>query len=182
MTTAHTEIENISAQIADLRLLWNDLAAKGKHAEAVGVENEIAGLERAVARYEIQAKAQGTERKRQQAVDAANSTLEQIEKHKAARVEMEVVVAELERHAAAIVDTFKRLDPAWTKCSASFPRWEQFKDAAMQAAYDEALAGNRYPRFDALRLRLRLPLAMSVIRERVNGGLNHILQAADARF
>ena len=182
MTNASNELENISAQIADLRLLWNDLAAKGKHAEAVGVENEIAALERSSARYEIQQKAERTERKRQQAVDAANSTLEQIEKHKAARVEMEVVVAELERHAAAIVDTFKRLDPAWTKCSASFPRWEQFKDAAMQAAYDEALAGNRYPRFDALRLRLRLPLAMSVIRERVNGGLNHILQAADARF
>ena len=182
MSNASTELENISAQIADLRLLWNDLAAKGKHAEAVGVENEIAALERSSARYEIQQKAERTERKRQQAVDAANSTLEQIEKHKAARVEMEVVVAELERHAAAIVDTFKRLDPAWTKCSASFPRWEQFKDAAMQAAYDEALAGNRYPRFDALRLRLRLPLAMSVIRERVNGGLNHILQAADARF
>ena len=182
MTTASIELGNIGAQIAELRKLWNELAAQGKHAEAVGVENEIAALERSSARYEIQQKAERTERKRQQAVDAANSTLEQIEKHKAARVEMEVVVAELERHAAAIVDTFKRLDPAWTKCSASFPRWEQFKDAAMQAAYDEALAGNRYPRFDALRLRLRLPLAMSVIRERVNGGLNHILQAADARF
>jgi hypothetical protein len=182
MTTASIELENIGAQIADLRLLWNDLAAKGKHAEAVGVENEIAGLERAVARYEIQATAEGAERKRQQAVDAANSTLGQIERHKAARVELESVVADVEAAAKAVDAAMAHLQPAWTRCVATWPSWEKFKDSAQQEAYDEALGGDRYPRFDPLRLRLRLPLVLDILRLRGNRGLNDILSAADARF
>lgn len=168
--------------IEDLKQRWSEAAANGDHATAYSLEQEIDAMERQARREAVQQDAERKAAKLAQAAEAAKVTLKAIEAHKVARVELEEVVAELERHAAAIVDTFKRLDPAWTKCSASFPRWEQFKDAAMQAAYDEALAGNRYPRFDALRLRLRLPLAMSVIRERVNSGLNHILQAADARF
>jgi hypothetical protein len=182
MTTAHTEIENINAQISQLRTLWNDLAAQGKHAEAVGVENEIAGLERAVARYEIQAKAEGAERKRQQAVDAANSTLGQIERHKAARVELESVVAEVEAAAKAVDAAMERLRPAFTKCLASWPSWEKFKDPAQQEAYDEALGADKYPRFDALGLRLRLPVVLAILTHRGNRGLAEILNAADARF
>lgn len=182
MTTAHTEIENINAQISQLRTLWNDLAAQGKHAEAVGVENEIAGLERAVARYEIQAKAEGAERKRQQAVEAAQSTLAQIERHKAARVELESVVAEVEAAAKAVDAAMARLGPAWSKCGASWPSWQQFKDREQQQAYDAELGADKYPRFDALRLRLRLPLVLDILRQRGNRGLNEILAAADARF
>lgn len=182
MTTAHTEIENINAQISQLRTLWNDLAAKGKHAEAVGVENEIASLERAVARYEIQAKAEGAERKRRQAVEAAQSTLAQIEKHKATRVELETVIAEIEEAAKAVDAAMARLGPAWSKCGASWPTWQQFKDPEQQQAYDAELGADRYPRFDALRLRLRLPLVLDILRHRGNRGLNEILAAADARF
>lgn len=182
MTTAHTEIENINAQISQLRTLWNNLAAQGKHAEAVGVENEIAGLERAVARYEIQAKAEGAERKRQQAVDAANSTLDQIEAHKAARVELETVVAEIEEAAKAVDAAMARLGPAWSKCGASWPSWQQFKDPEQQQAYDAELGRDKYPRFEPLRLRLRLPLILDILRSRGNRGLNDILSAADARF
>ncbi len=182
MTTASIELENISTQIADLRLLWNDLAAKGKHAEAVGVENEIAGLERAVARYEIQATAERTDRKRQQAVDAANSTLEQIEAHKAARVELERVVAEVEAAAKAVDAAMERLRPAFMKCVASWPSWDKFKDPAQQEAYDDALGADKYPRFEALGLRLRLPVVTAILAHRGNRGVADILQAADARF
>lgn len=134
MTTVHTEIENINAQISQLRTLWNDLAAQGKHAEAVGVENEIAGLERAVARYEIQAKAEGTKRKRQQAAAAAESTLKQIEVHKLARAELEAVVVEIEEAAKAVDAAMARLQPAFTKCVASWPSWQKFKDTEQQQA------------------------------------------------
>jgi hypothetical protein len=182
MTTVHAEIENITAQIAELRALWLDLAAQGKHAEAVGVENEIASLERAVARYEIQAKAQGTERKRQQAVDAAESTLGQIERHKVARAELESVVVEVEAAAKAVDAAMERLRPAFTKCLASWPSWEKFKDPAQQEAYDEALGADKYPRFDALGLRLRLPVVLAILTHRGNRGLAEILNAADARF
>lgn len=182
MTSASTELENIGAQIADLRLLWNDLAAKGKHAEAVGVENEIAALERSSARYEIQRQAERTENARLRSVEAAESTLGQIEKHKAARVELESVVAEVEAAAKAVDAAMARLQPAFMKCLASWPSWEKFKDSAQQEAYDEALGGDRYPHFDPLRLRLRLPLILDILRSRGNRGLNDILQSADHRF
>ena len=182
MTTASTELENIGAQIADLRLLWNDLAAKGKHAEAVGVDNEITALEKSAARYEVQQKAERTERKRQQAVDAANSTLEQIEAHKAARVELERVVAEVEAAAKAVDAAMAHLQPAWSRCVATWPSWPDFKDPVQQEACSEALGGDRYPRFEPLRLRLRLPLILDILRSRGNRGLNDILSVADARF
>lgn len=182
MTNASTELENISAQIADLRLLWADLAAKGKHAEAVGVENEIAALERSAARYEIQRQAERTENARLRAVQAAESTLEQIAKHKAARVELESVVVEVEAAAKAVDAAMERLRPAFTKCLASWPSWEKFKDPAQQETYDEALGADKYPRFDALGLRLRLPVVLAILTHRGNRGLAEILNAADARF
>lgn len=182
MTNAFTELENISAQIADLRVLWTDLAAKGKHAEAVGVENEIAALERSSARYEIQRQAERTENARLRAVEAADSTLEQIAKHKAARAELESVVAEVEAAAKAVDAAMARLVPSWNRCVATWPTWDQFKDPAQQEAYDEAMGGDRYPRFDPLRLRLRLPLVLDILRSRGNRGLNDILSVADTRF
>ena len=182
MTTASIELENIGTQIADLRKLWNELAAQGKHAEAVGVENEIAALERSSARYEIQQKAERTENARLRAVEAAESTLGQIERHKAARVELESVVAEVEAAAKAVDAAMARLQPAWTRCVATWPSWPDFKDPAQQEACSEALGGDRYPRFDPLRLRLRLPLVLDILRLRGNRGLNDILSAADARF
>ena len=182
MTTASIELENIGAQSAELRKLWNELAAQGKHAEAVGVENEIAALERSSARYEIQATAERTERKRQQAVDAANSTLGQIEAHKAARVELERVVAEVEAAAKAVDAAMERLRPAFMKSVASWPSWEKLKDPAQQEAYDDALGADKYPRFEALALRLRLPVVTAILAHRGNRGVADILQAADARF
>ena len=182
MTTVHAEIESINAKIAELRALWHDLAAKGKHAEAVGVENEIAGLERAAARYEIQAKAEGAERKHRQAVSAAESTLNQIEAHKVARAELEAVVVEVEAAAKAVDAAMERLRPAFTKCVASWPSWQKFKDAEQQQAYDAELGADKYPRFDALRLRLRLPVVLAILSHRGNRGLAEILNTADARF
>lgn len=169
-------------EIEDLKQRWREAAEKGDHAAAYSIEQEIDALERQAKREAVQHEAERKAAMLSRAVEAARATLKTIDAHMAARAEMEEVVAELERHAAAVVDTFKRLDPTWTKCRASFPRWEEFHDEAAQAAYDEALGANRYPRFDPLRLRLRLPLAMSIIQERANGGLDYILQAADARY
>lgn len=182
MTAASVEIESINSQLSELRTLWADLAAKGKHAEAVGVENEIAALDRAVARFEIQKKAEGAEAARLRAVEAADSTLGQIEKHKAARVELESVVAEVEAAAKTVDAAMGRLQPAFMKCVASWPSWEEFKDPMQQEAYDEALGLDKYPHFDALRLRLRLPLVLDILRQRGNRGLNDIISVADARF
>jgi hypothetical protein len=182
MTTATTEIETITAQIADLRVLWNDMAANGRHAEAVGVENEIAALERSSARYEIQQNAERTKNARLRAVDAANSTLRDIAKHKSARSELESVVAGIEAAAKAVDAALGRLGPSWTQCVATWPTWEQFNDPAQQEAYNETLGGDRFPVFDPLRLRLRLPLVLDILRMRGNRGLNDILSVADARF
>jgi hypothetical protein len=182
MDNPSIELENISAKIADLRLLWNDLAAKGKHAEADGVEKEIAALERSAARYEIQQEAERTENARRSAAEAGKSTLARIEMHKAARVELESVVAEVEAAAKAVDAAMERLGPAFTKCLVSWPSWEKFKDPAQQEAYDAAMGRDKYPRFDTLGLRLRLPVVVAILTHRANRGLAEILNAADARF
>lgn len=182
MTNASIELEKINAKIAELRPLWNNLAAQGKHAEAIGVDNEITALEKSAARYEVQATAERTENARLRAVEAAESTLGQIERHKAARVELESVVAEVEAAAKAVDAAMERLRPAFMKCVASWPSWDKFKDPAQQEAYDDALGADKYPRFEALGLRLRLPVVNAILAHRGNRGLADILQAADARF
>jgi hypothetical protein len=163
-------------------LLWNDLAAKGKHAEAVGVENEIAALERSAARHKVQHEAEQIERARLSSIADAKSTLDDIERHKAARVELEAVVAELEAAAKAVELAIERLRPAFTKALVSWPTWRKYEASVEQEAYDETLEANKYPRFEPIRLRLRLPLVLDILRHRGNRGLNDILHAADARF
>jgi len=181
MNNVAAEIESINAQLPQLRALWNDLAAKGKHAEAASVENEIEALERAVARYEIQHQAGRIENARARAVEAAQPTLAQIEKHRAARVTLETAVADIEAAARQLEAALTRLGPAFTACVATYPRKETFKDPAQQEAYDEALgAAGRRLDFDPIRLRSRLPLVLDTLRE--NRGLNAVLSRADARF
>lgn len=184
MNSVATEIDNINAQLPQLRTLWNELAAKGKHAEAASVENEIEALERAVARYEIQHQAGRTENARARAVEAAQPTLAQIEKHRAARVTLERAVSDIEAAAKAMEAAMASLGPAFTACVATYPRKETFKDPAQQEAYEDALgAAGRKMDFDPIRLRLRLPLVLDILRERGNRGLNEILSRADlARF
>lgn len=178
----NNEIESINAQLPRLRTLWTELAAKGKHVEAASVENEMAALEKALARYEVQHQAGQAEAARARAVEAAKATLAQIETHTAARSELESVVAEIEAAAKAVDAAMSRLDPAWSRCVATYPRSVTFKDPAQQSAYDDAMEGNRYPNFAPLRLRLRLPLVLDIFRGRGNAGLNHILSVADTRF
>jgi len=180
--TASTEIENLNAQIAELRTLWNELAATGKHAEAVGVENEIAALERSAARYAIQQKAEQAENARLRAVDAAEATRAQIEKHRATRAQLELVVSEVEAAAKAVDAAMSRLLPAFQACAHSYPTGRDFDDPLQQEAYDNALGANKYPKFEPLRLALRLPLVLDVLRQRGNRGLNDILSVADYRF
>lgn len=180
--SASTEIENLRAQIANQRKVWNGLAAAGKHAEAEGVENEIKALERSSARYEVQQQAEQAEYTRLRAVAAAKSTHEQIERHRKARADLEAVVAEMEAAAKAVDAAWARLGPSWMQCRLSFPSWERFDDPALQDAYDDALGADRNPAFNPLRLGMRLPLVLDILRQRGNRGLNEILSVADARF
>lgn len=179
----NTEIENIThAQLPRLRSLWRSLAGSGKHVEAASVENEIAALEKAVARYEVQFAQQQIEAARGRAVEAAKATLAQIKTHRAARLELESVVAEVEAAAKAVDAAMSRLEGEWSKCAGTYPRWDTFKDPAQQAAYDAAMEGNRYPDFAPLRLSLRLPAVIEVLSRRGHAGLNHIVEAAAGRF
>lgn len=177
-----SQLENIRAQISRLRDKWTELAGKGEHAEAVGVENEIEALERASARHEVQAEAERNEAARARAVAAAAAKVGQIETHRAARAELELVVADIEAAAKALDAAMARVTPAWNHCVATYPRSETFRDSAQQAAYDEALGGNRYPNFEPLRLAVRLPLVLDTLRGHTVGGPGHILAAADTRF
>lgn len=178
----NTQLSNLSSQIAALKSKWQSLAATGSHAEAVGVENEIEALSRAEARAAVQHQAQQAEAARARAVDAATATLAEIETHRAARGELEGVVADIEAAAKALEAAMARVTPAWNRCVATYPRHETFKDPAQQAAYDEALDGNRYPNFKPLRLAVRLPAVLDVLRGYTVGGPAHTLALADTRF
>lgn len=177
-----SQLENIRAQISRLRDKWTELAGKGNHAEAVGVENEIDALERASLRHEVQAEAERTENARARALAAATATLAGIETHKAARAELEGVVSDIEAAAKALDAAMARVTPAWNRCVSTYPRHETFKDSAMQEAYDQALGSNLYPSFQPLRLAVRLPLVLDTLRGYTVGGPGHILAAADTRF
>lgn len=177
----NAQIENINNQIATLRAKWRTLAATGKHADAVSLENEISSLERSSVRIGIQQEAEAIEAARARAADAAKPTLEQIEKHRAARVVLEKAIADIEVAARQLEGATGRLEPAFMACAATWPRTETFKDAAQQEAYDEALgAAGRNPNFEPLRLRLRINLVLDLLRER---RLDDILARADlARY
>jgi chromosome segregation ATPase len=177
------KIDEINAKITELRALWNSHAAAGKHKEAEALENEIAALERSIARLEIQQQAEAAERKLKRAVDAAKSTTDEIARHKAERAELETVISEIELHAKALDAALDKLEPAFVKCARSYPVWHRFHDEAEQEAYDEALGADKYPRFDALKLQLRISPIITMLRYRTNGlGTGNVLAAADARF
>lgn len=182
MTNASTELENVGAKIAELRTLWQSAAAAGKHGEAVSLKNEIRALEDASERYEIQRHAEAAESRRRRAVDAAKATLEQIEQHRGERAELERLVVEVEAAATAIDETMRRLRAAWPRCRISYPTQEQFADEAMQKSYEEALAGNRFPSFEPLRLGLRLPVVLDSLRAHCHHGLYDIIGVTDPRF
>lgn len=176
------EIEKIRAHLEALRALWNNLAAEGKHSEAASVENEVAALERASARYEVQLQAEQVGAARARAVAAADAQRGQIEAHRVARAELQLVVADIEAAAKALDAAMARVTPAWNRCVSTYPRHETFRDSAQQAAYEEALGSNRYPNFEPLRLAVRLPLVLDTLRGYTVGGPGHILAAADTRF
>lgn len=174
-------IEDTRAKIAELQALWQSAAAAGKHGAAVDLKNEIRALEDAVERLEIQGQAERIEAARIQAVEAAKATSKRIERHRAARVELEAVVTELEAAAKAVDEAMGRLRPAWSKCRVTWPAFDQFPPV-QQEAYNEALGADKYPHFDPLRLGLRLPAVVDILTERGNRGLADILSMADARF
>ncbi|MHB1215471.1 MAG: hypothetical protein ACYCY9_10825 [Thiobacillus sp.] len=179
----NAQIANISSQITTLRAKWQTLAATGKHADAVGIEIEITALERASARYEIQHDAEQVEAARLRAIDAAGATLAQIEKHRAARGELEGVVSDIEAAAKALEAAMARVAPAWNRCVGTWPRASKFKEDAEQEAYNEALGSEgRYPHYQPLKLATRLPVVLDVFRQFGNGGPGHTLAAADTRF
>lgn len=168
--------------IEELETRWQDACARGDHAAAYAIEQEIDALKRQGKREVVQQQAEAAESRRRSAVDAAKATLKQIEQHKIERTELERLVVELESAAAAVDTAMARLRPAWTRCRNSYPIQDKFTDPAQQGAYDEALGNNRYPSFEPLRIGLRLPAVLSILRDRANRGLGDILSVPDARF
>jgi len=121
-------------------------------------------------------------KKRQEAVEDAAATLRAIENHRAVRADFEALVCELEQAAQIVDAALARVQSEWPRLVHSYPRWAQYREPAQQIAYDEALVGNRFPVFEPLRLRLRLPQVLGILRERGSRGLADLLNVADARF
>ena len=77
--------------------------------------------------------------------------------------------------ATADVDAaLARVKSEWPRLVHSYPRWEQYREPAQQIAYDEALGTDKYPRFDPLQLRLRLPVTINSLRREVIMNLKSI--------
>ena len=172
----------MSATIDELQTRWQEACARGDHAAAYSIEQEIDALGRQAKREAVQQEADKAAKKRHEAIEDAAATLRAIENHRAVRTDFETFVCELEQATQAVDTALARVKSEWPRLVHSYPRWEQYREPEMQDAYDEALAGNRYPRFDPLQLRLRLPKVLDVLRERGSRGLTDLLNAADARF
>ena len=168
--------------IEELQTRWQDACARGDHAAAYSIEQELDALGRQAKREAVQHEADKAAKKHQEAVEDAAATLRAIENHKAVRCEFEALVAELEQATKAVDAALARVKSEWPRLVHSYPRWEQYRDPAQQTAYDEALAADKYPSFNPLQLRLRLPQVLDVLRERGARGLTDLLNAADARF
>lgn len=180
MQTAAIEIAAITDQIAELRQTWATLAASGRHAQAISIENEIAALERSIARLELQKAAESQALKVNRATLAAQDTLKQIEQHHAARSELAAIVKELEDTSRHLEEIMARMRPAWTRCVTSYPAGQEFSDPEQLAAYRNTLGD--WPDFEPLRLQLRLPTVMSALRLVTSRGCSDILSVADVRF
>ena len=168
--------------IEELQTRWQDACALGDHAAAYSIEQELDALGRQAKREAVQHEADKAAKKRQEAVEDAAATLRAIENHKAVRCEFEALVADLEQAAHAVDAALGRVQSEWPRLVHSYPHWAQYPNEAMQAAYDETLGAEKYPRFDSLKLRLRLPHVLGVLRERGSRGLTDLLNAADHRF
>lgn len=171
-----------TAKIAELRSAWESHAARGDHAAAYSIEQEIDALERQAKREAVQQQAEAAESRSRRAVAAAKATLEQIEQHRGERAELERLVVELEAAATAVDEAMRRLRAAWPRCRTSYPAQEQFNDPIQQGTYDQALGADRYPTFEPLRLGLRLPVVLDNLRAHCHQGLYDIIGVTDARF
>ena len=168
--------------IEELQTRWTEAAEKGDHATCYNIKREIEALEHQAAVDAVKHEADKAAKKRQEAVEDAAATLRAIENHKAVRCEFEALVADLEQAAHAVDAALGRVQSEWPRLVHSYPHWAQYPNEAMQAAYDETLGAEKYPRFDPLKLRLRLPHVLGVLRERGSRGLTDLLNAADSRF
>ena len=172
----------MSATIEELQTRWKEACARGDHAAAYSIEQEIDALGRQAKREAVQQEANKATKKRQEAVEDAAATLRAIENHRAVRADFETLVCELEQATQAVDAALARVKSEWPRLVHSYPRWEQYREPEIQDAYNDALGSNKHPAFTPLRLRLRLPQVQDALRERANRGLNDLLTAADARF
>jgi len=164
-----------------LKQQWTEAAAKGDHATAYSLEQEIDALERQARREAVQRQADKAAKKRLEAVEDAAATLGAIDNHKAIRAEFEALVAELEQAAQAVNALLNRVESEAPRLVHSYPRWARYDDAELQEAYNEALGAGKNPAFEPLRLGLRLPAVLAILRERGLRGLT-ACQVADFRF
>ena len=168
--------------IEELKARWEEAAAKGDHATCYSIKQEIEALEHQAAVDAVQRKAKAEAARIGEAVEDAAATLRAIENHKAVRCEFEALVADLEQAAHAVDAALGRVQSEWPRLVHSYPHWAQYPNEAMQAAYDEEMGAEKYPTFSPLKLRLRLPQVLDVLRERGARGLTDLLNAADSRF
>ena len=168
--------------IEELKARWEEAAAKGDHATCYSIKQEIEALEHQAAVDAVQRKAKAEAARIGGAVEDAAATLRAIENHKAVRCEFEALVAELEQATKAVDAALARMQSEWPRLVHSYPHWAQYPNEAMQAAYDEEMGAEKYPTFSPLKLRLRLPHVLGVLRERGSRGLTDLLNAADHRF
>ena len=172
----------MSATIEELQTRWQEACARGDHAAAYSIEQEIDALGRQAKREAVQHETERKAAKIAEAAEDATATLRAIENHKGVRAEFETLVCELEQATQAVDAALARVKSEWPRLVHSFPRWNEYREAEMQQAYDAALGSNKYPAFPPLQLRLRLPKVLDVLRERGSRGLTDLLNAADARF
>lgn len=168
--------------IEELQTRWEEACARGDHAAAYSIEQEIDALGRQAKREAVQFEADKAAKQRQETIEDAAATLRAIENHRAVRADFEALIAELEQATKAVDAALARVQSEWPRLIHSYPRLEQYSEPAQQEAYDNALGVDKHPRFDPLKLQLRLPLVLGVLRERGRRGLAELMNAADARF
>lgn len=167
--------------IEELQTRWQDACARGDHAAAYSIEQELDALGRQAKREAVQHEADKATKKRQEAVEDAAATLRAIDNHRGIRADYGTLLADLEAATGRVVDLLARVRVEFPRVAHSFPRFEDHDDPAMQSAYREALGP--LPKFEPLRVGFRISECLTRLRMEAARGVGDIAGIADpARF
>lgn len=167
--------------IEELQTRWQDACARGDHAAAYSIEQELDALGRQAKREAVQRKAKAEAARIAEAVEDAAATLRAIENHHGIRADYGKLLADLEAATGCVVDLLARARLEFPRVAHSFPRFEDHDDPAMQSAYREALGP--LPKFEPLRVGFRISECLTRLRMEAARGVGDIAGIADpARF